>query len=460
MPNNSDNLIRVLETNTHGANVQVTDTHDAFSAIGFAVPNILLPDKSVNLSQWSVIACDQYTSQPSYWQDVSAYIDNAPSTYHLILPEVYLHSQFEERITRINKKMSEYLNSGILSPHKNGLILTERTLVDGSIRYGLMIAVDLEQYDYEQGSKSLIRATEATIIDRLPPRLAIRKNAPLELPHTMVLIDDPKHQVFTPLIDACQQGRFQELYNFDLMMNGGHLNGYHITENKDLLQIASALKSLLLSDNSPNPLLCAIGDGNHSLAAAKSHWNQLKSSLSDAERKNHPARFSLVELVNLHSDALNFEPIHRALFHTDASYVLQQISKYFQSKSCKIIDTIPPADASKNSRAFTFPFAAGKSRGTIVVENPSAVLPVAELQNFLDKLCAENTNIRIDYIHGDDELLRLAEEENCFCFFLPPIDKSVLFKTVIEEGSMPRKAFSMGHADDKRFYLEARQISL
>lgn len=440
--------------------------------LGIDVSSILIPKKDIPLDKWAVIACDQYTSEPEYWEKVDKFVGNEPSTLRLIFPEVYLerenNDQKMQRIDNINKAMCEYLDNGYFEEIKNSFIYIERTIKNGRIRKGLLCAVDLEQYDFSKGSNSLIRATEGTILDRLPPRIRIREKACLELPHIMVLIDDPDASVIEPL--ACQKEKMNKLYSFDLMMGGGHIEGYQVNDTGLLQNIYESLMNLKSQDtfskkygidSSVSPLLFAVGDGNHSLATAKCCWENLKKSLSEDEKLTHPARFALVELVNIHDSALQFEPIHRILFNVDANKLLDEFVKFYCNKGIQCgyeyVDDykkIPHNSPKKHSVAFVN----GGKKGYIWVNRPVFTLDVGTLQFFLDSFLKENPHVDIDYVHGCEVVEKLCSCKENTGFLLSAMDKSDLFKTVIADGALPRKTFSMGEAEEKRYYLECRKI--
>lgn len=409
----------------------------------FKTANILLPDYTAEqMNKWAVVACDQYTSEPEYWNDVKAITEGTPSTLDLILPEAFL-GEDDVRIPQINAKMSELLQSGFLKEHKDCFVLVKRTQADGRVRVGLVGAIDLEEYDYHKGSKSLVRATEATVAERIPPRVKIRTNAPLELPHIMILIDDKDNTVIEPLLSE----NLPELYNFDMMKNGGHIEGYKVSGNA-AESVQNALDKLADKQDfnarygldNEEVLLFAMGDGNHSLATAKECYEQKKRDNSpDAEL----ARFALVELVNLHSPALEFEAIHRVVMGVDVDDMMT-----------KMTDALGLCDDTSGQR-FTYITADGTREYGIT--KPTSNLSVGSLQMFLDEYLKANGG-EIDYIHGDDTVEKLCKENNAVGFLLPSMEKSELFPTVIKDGALPRKTFSMGHAHDKRFYVEARKI--
>ena len=435
-----------------------------YDDLGIQTPQVYLPQKGTDLTKWAVIACDQFTSQPEYWEKVEKLVGTAPSTLNLILPEVHLEKPYEaERIQHIQSMMREYLEKGILQPHE-GFIYVERT-VDDKLRRGLMLCLDLERYDYTKGSTSLIRATEGTIIERLPPRMKIRNGAVLELPHILVLIDDPHRTVLEPL--AASRAKMEKLYDFDLMLGSGHLAGYAVSEELDV-QLISALSGLAspqgfaskygLKADTP-VLLFAMGDGNHSLATAKAIWEKMKPEFG----LDHPARYALVEIENVHDEGLTFEPIHRVLFGV-RKHVLASMRQFYDG-----IKYIPVPSAAMMVRHVDEQKGPGQlvgmvggddgSFGVLEISKPSSNLPVGTLQAFLDVFMKENGADRIDYVHGEEIICKLGAQAGNAAFYVPGMDKSDLFKTVILDGALPRKTFSMGEAHEKRFYMEARKIS-
>lgn len=412
----------------------------------FKAADILIP-QNVDFTKWSVVACDQYTSEPEYWGDVKNIVGENPSTLNIIYPEVYLEeANSEERIKKINETMQSYLSGGLFLETLDSIIYTERTQSDGRTRKGIIGMLDLDEYDFSKGSQSKIRATEGTIIERIPPRQRVRRGAPLELPHIIMLIDDREKKIIEPLADKTE--RFEKLYDFDLMKNGGHLKGYLVDEivKQEILGEIEKLgdkaafeKKYGVKDK--GVLMFAAGDGNHSLATAKSCWEEIKQTLSDEEKENHPARFALVEVMNIHDDALEFEPIQRIIFDINPEKLLDALKSYYKTgESGQRVD-----------------YVYGDKEGSIYIENPSSNLPVGSLQNFLDKYLKENGG-RIDYIHGSDVVRNLAKEPNTIGFMVDAMEKNDLFLTVIKDGSLPRKTFSMGEAQDKRFYLECKRI--
>ncbi len=412
----------------------------------FAPGNILLPENGTDMTKWSVVACDQYTSEPEYWSSVSEYVGDAPSTLHLTFPEIYLEDgDGEKRIEKINETMVAYINSKVFAEATKKYIYVERTQRDGKTRRGLMGVVDLEEYDYMPGSQSKIRATEGTVLERIPPRVKVRENASLEIPHIMLLIDDREKSVIEPLIGA----KLEVAYDFELMQNSGSIRGYFVSEDEEA-RIDAALAALADEDkfskkydvSGKGVLQFAVGDGNHSLATAKECWRRVKETLSPDEYEAHPARYALCELVNLHDTALEFEAIHRVVFDIDADKLYKSLAEYYELSD----------DAEQ-----VFEMITKDGVRKIGIKNPKSNLTVGSLQKFIDDYLKENGG-RVDYIHGDEVVHRLGSEPGNAGFILPTIAKNDLFPTVIRDGVLPRKAFSMGHAWDKRFYLEARAI--
>ena len=418
--------------------------------IAFSPADILLP-VDCGLTKWAVVACDQYTSQPEYWERVDNYVGEAPSTLRLILPESKLESDnVEEEIAKINENMAKYLAEDRLRSLDNSLIYIERKLDGGKTRFGLIGKLDLEQYDYSKGSGTPVRATEGTVLERIPPRMRVRRNAAIELPHIMVLIDDPDKNIIEPLHEATS--KMSMVYKTTLMERGGQIAGY-LLDKEQTEEVIAKMSALADPERFAKyynaegyPVLTfAMGDGNHSLATAKACWEELKPTLSEAERETHPARYALIELTNLHDDSLEFEAIHRVLFEVDGEKLLNDY-----------IAAYPGAHLGEGEGHQVTYILNGK-KGVVTVPNPTAQLEVGTLQAFLDTYLKENGG-KIDYIHGEDVTEQLASQPNSIGFILPCMDKDQLFPTVIFDGALPRKTFSMGEAHDKRFYLEARKI--
>ncbi|MCQ2493618.1 MAG: DUF1015 domain-containing protein [Lachnospiraceae bacterium] len=447
-----------------------------FSNLGFYPANILLPNEA-QMEKWSVVACDQFTSQPEYWAEAENIVGDKPSTLRLILPEVKLGSDgVDEEIKAINENMGKYLEAGVFKTLEDSLIYVERTQSDGKVRHGLVGMVDLEQYDFTPGSGALIRATEGTVLSRIPPRVKVRENAPIELPHVMLLIDDPDRTVIEPLTDAAQSGCgcLEKIYDYDLMLGGGHICGYKVGAEK-CEAVAKALEALKSPEamerkygmGDSAPLLFAVGDGNHSLATAKQCYENLKKVTPESEWASLPARYALVEVVNNHDDALKFEPIHRTLFGVDAEDVIDSLMKAYpgsvriaqisalEVSAEEILKKAGEAEDVSNAQIITYHFAG--ETGVVVITKPTKQLAVGTLQAFLDDYLADK-KAEIDYVHGDDVVMELGSREGNLSFLLPAMGKEQLFKTVMADGVLPRKTFSMGHAQDKRYYTEARKI--
>ena len=434
--------------------------------LGIQIPEVYLPKKGTNLTKWGVIACDQFTSQPEYWNEVEKIVGDAPSTLNLTFPEVYLEKpDREERIQNIQSTMRKYMNEGILQPH-DGLVYVERT-VAGKTRKGIVLCLDLEAYDYNKGSSSLIRATEGTIVDRLPPRMKIREGALLELPHILVLIDDPKCTVIEPLSAA--KSTLEKLYDFDLMLDSGHLAGYAMNqefENK----VVDALRGLAKPETfaakygigKDKPvLLFAMGDGNHSLATAKAIWEKMKLQVG----MDHPARYALVEIENVHDEGLEFESIDRVLFDLKKD-LFAELEKTFGANltykpMASAEEMVKAVDSATGEKQTIGLVGGGRKQefGVLEIANPSSNLPVGTTQSFIDAFLKGGGAEKVDYVHGEDVTVKLGSQPNNAGFYLPGMSKSDLFKTVILDGALPRKTFSMGEAREKRFYMEARKIS-
>ena len=415
--------------------------------IPFKAGNILVP-KNVDMHKWSVVACDQYTSEPKYWEEVENIVGSSPSTLRLTLPEIFLNDEnVEERITKINETMEEYLNEDIFTQLDNSMVYLERTQSDGKIREGVMGIVDLEDYSYEKGSQTLIRATEKTVIERIPPRMKVRENASLELPHIMILIDDEKKNIIESLKNKVTSK--DVIYDFDLMQNGGHIKGYKLSDNviNDVIDGLTSLADKTYFENKYNVtgkgvLLFAMGDGNHSLATAKACYESLKEKIGDKALAS-PARYALVELVNLHSPALEFEAIHRVVFDTDVNKLIDSLYKYY--------------NINEKGNGQKFELITKDMDKVLYIENPKSNIAVGSIQMFLDDYLKENQG-SIDYIHGEDVTKSLGSKDKNVGIIFDAMAKEDLFKTVILDGALPRKTFSMGHSYDKRFYLEARKI--
>ena len=421
-----------------------------FEKLGFYPADILLP-KDADMNKWAVVACDQFTSEPEYWQQVEETVGSAPSTLRLILPEAKLNDpDVEQDIAAINDSMKQYLDSGVFKTLTDSLIYIERTQSDGKIRHGLIGMVDLDQYDFTPGSGALIRATEGTVLSRIPPRVKVRQDAPIELPHVMLLIDDPDGTVIEPL--TADSGKMEKLYDFDLQQGGGHLKGWKLTDGQ-VDGVADALTGLCADSEMQKkygmsgvaPLLFAVGDGNHSLATAKRCYENLKQVTPESEWASLPARYALVEVVNNHDDALQFEPIHRVLFGVDHDEFMAAFKAAY-----------PNAYEGKGEGHVIEMVWEGHD-GFVTVPDPKVQLAVGTLQGVIDEYLKSHSG-EVDYIHGDEVTKELGGKSGNMGFLLPAMGKEQLFKTVMADGVLPRKTFSMGHAQDKRYYVEARKI--
>lgn len=435
-----------------------------FNDLGVQIPTILLPNQSLDYQKWAVIACDQYTSQPEYWQEVEEFVGESPSTLNMILPEVYLETKDELRkIEKTKNTMDEYLQQGLFKEFQ-GFILVVRN-VAGRTRHGIVLALDLEKYDFSKGSQTLIRATEGTIIDRLPPRIRIREGAKLEFPHILVLIDDPNKSVIEPFVSKKED--LLKLYDFELMKNSGHLRGYAIQSDEDLAQIGEALAKLANPDQFSRNynlnedlgvLLFAMGDGNHSLATAKSIWEKMKPNVG----MDHPARYALVEIENIHDAGLEFEPIHRVLFDLKED-IVKKMHQFWENQieiaSCDDANEMIDKVDQQNGNTHKFGLVINNSYNVIEVQQPTSNLPVGTLQSFLDQFIKSGGAEKIDYVHGSDVTCKLGAKPGNCGFYLPAMEKNQLFRTVILDGALPRKTFSMGEAYEKRFYMEGRKIT-
>ena len=387
--------------------------------IPFSKADILLPENA-DMSKWAVIACDQYTSEPEYWEDVTKIVGDEPSTLKVTLPEIYLEEDnVAEKIAEVNEEMKKLINNNFFRTLKDSLIYVERTQADGRIRKGLMGKVDLEDYSFAKDSQTLIRATEGTVLERIPPRVKVRENAPLELPHIMLLIDDDKKEIIEGLTDKVSEA--DKVYDTDLMKNGGHIKGYKLNDEliEKVLEGIGELADKEKFEQKYNVkdkgvLLFSVGDGNHSLATAKTCYENLKKTLTKEEYENHPARYALVEVVNLHSDALDFEPIHRVVFGINPEHMMEELKKFYET--------------SEEGEGQVIQYVYKGKKGKIVIKNPKSNLAVGSLQMFIDEYLKKNGG-KVDYIHGEETTEKLGEQEGNIGFLLPNMHKSELFKT-------------------------------
>lgn len=426
-------------------------------------PDILLPNASIDLEKWAVIACDQYTSNEPYWKKVEAFVGDSPSTLNLIFPEFYLGKIDEAaKIKEIRDAMNDYVAKNVLENH-HGMILVERKIKNAT-RYGLMAAIDLDAYDYTRTSTSWIRATEGTVAERIPPRMKIREGAPLELPHILVLVDDTEKLLIEPLV--AMKDLLPVVYDFDLMMGSGHIRGYSLADPKVEAGIFEALAKLQSDEslaekygplNERNRILFAIGDGNHSLATAKEIWEKNKKEWGP----NHPARYAMVELENLHDPAQEFEPIHRIVLGLK-SPLRGAFEKEFGPDLT--IEAFPDTDAliaavdQTKVGVQSFGLMENGENLMVTFKHPRSALCVGSVQQFLDQLKKEGAFAEVDYLHGTEELTELSKKPSNAGIYLPPVQKHGFFEGIIKDGALPRKTFSMGEAFEKRFYIEARRI--
>ena len=419
------------------------------------IPGDILIPQNADMEKWATVACDQYSSQPDYWEGVRKFVGDAPSTLNMMLPEAYLDTvDMDKARSSINSTMEKYYNGGIFRKVENSYIYIERLLASGGIRRGLVGLLDLDKYDFSKGSIAPIKASENTVISRLPPRIKMREHALLEMPHVMVLIDDPKDTVMEPLSEKTDD--MEKLYDFRLMEGGGSIKGWRVTGDnarkaEDALSALGDKKSFeeKYGVSGKSVTLVIIGDGNHSLAAAKACWDELKKNLSEAERKNHPAKYALVELTNVHEQSLKIEPIHRIVFNTEPEQLLSALLS-----DCPHVSIRESGD----SDGYSMEYFIGEKRGYITAKGLTLGQTIGEIQTFLDRYVGKNGGA-IDYIHGDAVLSSLAQQPDSFGLLMPAVEKSDLFKSVIAGGVFPKKSFSMGHADDKRYYLECRKIT-
>ncbi|MGN1104234.1 MAG: DUF1015 domain-containing protein [Candidatus Coproplasma sp.] len=387
-------------------------------------PKILLPDDK-DMSVWAVNACDQFTSDNKYWEELESLVGDKPSALRLIYPEIYLKDNPERRIADINANMQSYLSCGVFKELKPGFILVERTTQSGT-RTGIVLSIDLEAYDFKVGSKAQIRSTEATILERIPPRVKIRENAPIELPHVMLLYNDKQNTVLSKV------KRGEVLYDFDLNMGGGHAKGTFIDNSEEIID---GFYSLMENTDYGNgeKLLFAVGDGNHSLATAKTCWENIKKGLSAQEQQTHPARYALCEAVNIYDPALFFEPIHR-LVKTDKA---EEFIKGYKPQGDKTAYTVVNGNKTKVG------FPADVPQG------------IRELDAYITQFIKDNGG-EVDYIHGDEEVTDFSSMG--VGVILPAIGKDDFFRLIVTGGNLPRKTFSMGEGNEKRYYIEAKAI--
>ena len=423
----------------------------------FTAADILLPAAGVPLDPWACIAVDQFTSQPEYWQRAEHLADGKPSTLHIVLPEAYLGTPQEaERLESIRRTMEEYRKT-VLTRKVHGYVYVERTQMDGTVRQGLVGAVDLDAYDYAKGSKPAIRPSESTVVERIPPRLKVRRGATLETPHVMMLADDADCTLIEPI--GLIKNQLPPLYDGELMLGGGHLRGWAVEDPALIAGIDAALAALAdpaafarrwPAAKGQQPMVLAVGDGNHSLATAKAYWEELKPTLSEEQRRTHPARWCLAEVCNVHSPAIEIEPIHRVVFGVDAKELYAALDAWDQQQG---------SSTTMSDQRLRLADAHGES--AVALANPPAPLTVGSVEAFLADFLPAHPGVTVDYIHGESTALALASDpaKPATAILLPDFAKADLFKGVVLGGVLPRKTFSMGHAEEKRYYLECRQIA-
>lgn len=423
----------------------------------FTAADILLPAAGVPLDPWACIAVDQFTSQPEYWQRAEHLADGKPSTLHIVLPEAYLGTPQEaERLESIRRTMEEYRKT-VLTRKVHGYVYVERTQMDGTVRQGLVGAVDLDAYDYAKGSKPAIRPSESTVVERIPPRLKVRRGATLETPHVMMLADDADCTLIEPI--GLIKNQLPPLYDGELMLGGGHLRGWAVEDPALIAGIDAALAALAdpaafarrwPAAKGQQPMVLAVGDGNHSLATAKAYWEELKPTLSEEQRRTHPARWCLAEVCNVHSPAIEIEPIHRVVFGVDAKELYAALDAWDQQQG---------SSTTMSDQRLRLADAHGES--AVALANPPAPLTVGSVEAFLADFLPAHPGVTVDYIHGESTALALASDpaKPATAILLPDFAKADLFKGVVLGGVLPRKTFSMGHAEEKRYYIECRKIT-
>lgn len=423
----------------------------------FTAADILLPAAGVPLDPWACIAVDQFTSQPEYWQRAEHLADGKPSTLHIVLPEAYLGTPQEaERLESIRRTMEEYRKS-VLTRKVHGYVYVERTQMDGTVRQGLVGAVDLDAYDYAKGSKPAIRPSESTVVERIPPRLKVRRGATLETPHVMMLADDADCTLIEPI--GLMKNQLPLLYDGELMLGGGHLRGWAVEDPALIAGIDAALAALAdpaafarrwPAAKGQQPMVLAVGDGNHSLATAKAYWEELKPTLSEEQRRTHPARWCLAEVCNVHSPAIEIEPIHRVVFGVGAKELYAALDAWDQQQG---------SSTTMSDQRLRLADAHGES--AVALANPPAPLTVGSVEAFLADFLPAHPGVTVDYIHGESTALALASDpaKPATAILLPDFAKADLFKGVVLGGVLPRKTFSMGHAEEKRYYIECRKIT-
>ncbi len=424
-------------------------------SLGILFPEILIPGKKVNKKKWPVIACDQYTSNMSYWHKTSRIVSNAPSTLHITIPEIYLHEDdIDERIDHAKETMDTYVREGVFVSLPSGVILVERETPFGT-RVGVMLAVDLDCYDSDHLKKPLIRATEQTVKERLPSRMKMRDGAILESPHVMLMLSDPDDTVLGGLYRS--RGNFAKVYDTPLMQGGGHIKGWFIDEPKVLDTLTDSLQTLL--DKSDDDMLFAVGDGNHTLASAKQVWENHKQEIPQSQWEDSPLKYALVEVVNLYDKGISMHPIHRVLFNVETPNFLRMLVAELNDMGldARMMYTRGTSAQNTNNEQNLF-FVSRQAKGRIEIGSPKHKIATIPLTQALDKLLETMPKAKIDYIHGDEEFEDLTMSHGCLGFQMEPMTKELLFSLVSEYGVLPRKAFSLGEAQEKRYYYECRLL--
>ncbi len=421
----------------------------------FTAAEILLPKADVPVSEWACIACDQFTSDESYWENAQNLVGYSPSSLYIVLPEVYIEKAGAfARVENIHDTMQTY-KKDVLTRKVSGFVYVERTMQSGAVRKGIVGKIDLEQYSYRKGEFPAVRPTEGTVLERIPPRVAVRRDAVIETPHVMMLIDDEAQTVIEPISN--QKANLNKVYEGDLMLGGGSICGWAVESAELIAAIENAVITLGSSEifdarypqvAGAKPLTMAVGDGNHSLASAKAFWEELKPTLSPEDQLTHPARYCLCEVCNIHSDAIEMEPIHRVLFETDGADVYEAWEDYCEKNELDLED-------GKADQVFTLVSLAGEE--PFAIRSPKEPLTVGTVDAFIAEYLNSHKEVRVDYIH-EEEAVRNLCDDGAVGILLPTFAKSDLFKGVVQGGVLPRKTFSMGQAVEKRYYLECRNI--
>ena len=423
--------------------------------IGVAVPEILIPDEKTNMRKWAVIACDQFTQNQQYWNDVERFVGSSPSALHVMLPEIYLDTpEKAERIASAKEIMRSYIEDGVLNLLPPGFILVER-YIDGVVRKGLMVNVDLEEYENEPYKNPVVRPSEEVIAERIPPRIEIRNGADIEMPHIMLLMDDKNKTVIEPVWQ--KKEFFPKVYDFELMMNGGRITGYFINNKETEHEIMQALAALPLKDG----MRFCVGDGNHSMATAKAVWEQAKERLTPEQRAESPLRYVLCELINIYDEGLTIKPIHRTISGLNTSKCVQYIVDRLNASGAdaRLVFSRRKPNLQQSDAAQTIFFSSKDSAGRIEIYSPTSSMIVEELQPVLENFIREFPSCKLEYVHGDEELEELTRQYDTLGFIMPAMEKETFFDTLASFGLLPKKSFSLGEAKDKRYYLECRLIA-